>query len=156
TGRFRDIDRHSDSHRRESTQAQRNAPVAVHLMQRHRAARACAFVAQWFTDSIQARIIMRARSWVIVAVVGFVVMLLAYSTRPQVDPKAPWASGLIVIGPELPPEWNKMARTTSVRARLVPGGELTERVLKAISQADQAKSASLEKQLRPKLIELPL
>ena len=45
---------------------------------------------------------MRALSWAIVAAVGLGVMVTAYMTRAQVDPDATWASGLIVIGPELP------------------------------------------------------
>ena len=99
---------------------------------------------------------MKAWSWVVVAAIGFGVMVLAYATRAQADPKAPWASGLIVIGPELPAELNQMGRATPVRLRLLPAIEQTEAILAVIARVAKEKADQLELQLRPKLIVLPL
>jgi len=99
---------------------------------------------------------MRAWSWVVVAVVGFGVMLAAYTTRDEPDPRAPWATGLIVIGPELPADVAKIGRLTPVRVRLLPGLDRTEAMLTGIRLAAPEKAINLEKQLRPKLIVLAL
>ena len=99
---------------------------------------------------------MKAWTWVIFAAVGWGVMFTAYNTRAQLDPRAPWAFGMIVIGPELPPEITTTERATPSRLRLVPAGERTESILKVMNQVAKEKAANLELQLRPKLILLPL
>ena len=65
---------------------------------------------------------------------------------------APWASGLIAIGPELPADLPKIGRLTPVRLRLLPGLDRTELILNVMRQVAQDKAIGLEKQLRPKLI----
>src|SRR5271156_1301132 len=99
---------------------------------------------------------MKAWTWVIFAAVGWGVMFTAYNTRAQLDQRAPWANGVIVIGPQLPPEITPTERATPSRLRLVPAGELTQALLKVMNQLAKDKSANLEMQLRPKLILLPL
>lgn len=98
---------------------------------------------------------MRAWSWVLVAAVGWGVMLAAYTTRSQPGPKAPWAHGLVVIGPEVPAEIAQIGHATRVRLRFLPAIDRTEAILKAMSQVAKEKAANLESQLRPKLILLP-
>jgi hypothetical protein len=98
---------------------------------------------------------MKTLPWVIVAAAGFVIMLAAYTTRSVPDPTAPWASGLIVIGPELPGDVAKIGRHTPARLKLLPAANHTEAMLSAIKQAAPEKGSSLEKAIRPKLIELP-
>jgi hypothetical protein len=58
---------------------------------------------------------MRSWIWVIVSLLGFAVMLAAYTLRERVDDEAPWASGSIVIGPEASPE--DAARVGAIPAR---------------------------------------
>ena len=98
---------------------------------------------------------MRALSWVVVAAVGWRVMVAAYTSRAQPDPKAPWGHGLVVIGPELTAEVAHTGKVISVRVRLLPAIERTEAILKVMSQVATGKAANLESQLRPKLILLP-
>ena len=40
---------------------------------------------------------MKAWVWLIIASVGFAVMVWAYASREQIDDKAPWASGVIIM-----------------------------------------------------------
>jgi len=99
---------------------------------------------------------MKAWTWTLFAALGWGVMLTAYNTRAQPDRRAPWAYGLIVIGPQLPPDITLTERATPSRLRLVPAGERTESILKVMNQVAKDKVANLESQLRPKLILLPL
>src|SRR5271156_5014970 len=99
---------------------------------------------------------MKAWTWVIFAAVGWGVMFTAYNTRAQLDQRAPWANGVIVIGPQLPPEITPTERATPTRLRLVPAGGRTESILNVMNQVAKDKVANLELQLRPKLILLPL
>ncbi len=98
---------------------------------------------------------MRALSWTVVAALGLGVMVTAYMTRAQVDPDAPWASGIIAIGPELPVNLANVGHASRRRLRFLPAIERTETVLKVMTQVAKEKGAALEFQLRPKLIMLP-
>jgi hypothetical protein len=93
-----------------------------------------------------------------VAILGFGLMLLAYFSRPRLDPTAPWAYGVIVIGPESSAEQLPPGPTILARLRLLPGNERTEGLLRSIliGQATPAQSSRQQAQLRPKLICLPL
>src|SRR6516164_5118535 len=42
---------------------------------------------------------MKSWIWLIVAAVGWGIMLAGYSSRARLDPGAPWSSGFLVIGP---------------------------------------------------------
>jgi hypothetical protein len=99
---------------------------------------------------------MRAWTWVIFAAAGWGVMFTAFNTRAQLDSRSPWGYGLIVIGPQLPPEITPTERATPSRLRLVPAGGRTESILKVMNQVAKDKVADLEFQLRPKLILLAL
>ena len=41
----------------------------------------------------------RMPPWFLVAALGFGGMWWAFSARPRLDPRAPWGSGMLVIGP---------------------------------------------------------
>jgi hypothetical protein len=99
---------------------------------------------------------MKVWLWLVLAWVGLGVMVVSYTTRARPDPRAPWASGLIAIGPELPAEMAKTGRATRVRLRLLPANDRTEFILKAISMAEPTLAAPVEFALRPKLVVLPL
>jgi hypothetical protein len=99
---------------------------------------------------------MRAWSWPSLAVLGFGLMLVGYSNRPQVDPAAPWAYGFIVIGPKEPGEQPPTNTIIPTRVRLLPGKKSTEVLLQYLGEATPAQESPLQAQLRPKLIRLPL
>jgi len=99
---------------------------------------------------------MKARVWVIIASVGFVVMLAAYASRERIDSKAPWASGLIVISPEASAEKSWRAGAIPARLRLLSTSEIAELLLFATGDSAPAKALGVKGQVRVKLIELPL
>jgi hypothetical protein len=99
---------------------------------------------------------MKVWSCAVVAVLGFGLMLLAYFTRPPLDSTAPWAYGLIVVGPEASAEQPPPTPVISTRLRVLPGNERTEVLLNSLGQATPTQMSRLQVQLRPKLIPLPL
>jgi hypothetical protein len=98
---------------------------------------------------------MRAWIWAAAAASGFGLMLLAYSSRARPDPETPWAYGLIAIGPDGSGSGAPPFRTISTSLRLLPGGERTEMILRAVSKVMPAGATALQAQLQPKLILLP-
>jgi hypothetical protein len=83
-------------------------------------------------------------------------MLLAYLTRPALDPAARWAYGVIVIGTGASAEQPPPAPAIPTRLRLLSGNERTEVLLQSLGQTAAAPASHLEAQLRPKLISLAL
>jgi hypothetical protein len=83
-------------------------------------------------------------------------MLLGYSIRPALDPAAPWAHGLIIVGPEGSAEQSAPVPVIATRLQLLRGSERAELLLNALGQATPAQASRLNAQLRPKLIRLPL
>ncbi len=99
---------------------------------------------------------MKAWIWVIVAAAGFAVMLAAYASRERLDSTAPWASGLIVIGPEAPAEKGGQAGAIPARLRLLSSDDVAELLLFAMGDLAADKALGVKGQVRVKLIELPL
>jgi hypothetical protein len=102
------------------------------------------------------RLIIKAWIWVIVASVGFAVMVMAYSWRERVDQEAPWASGLIVISPEASAEKSALVGAISARLRLLSSSEIAEILLFVTGDLGAGKALGAKGQVRVKLIELPL
>jgi hypothetical protein len=99
---------------------------------------------------------MRIGAWFVVAVVGFGVMVAAYSLRPRPDPEGLWANGLMLVGP-VPTDTPELPRTSiPTSLRFLPGNVRTEFILKVVEQAKPAKTFELQALLRPKLILVPL
>ena len=92
----------------------------------------------------------------IVAAAGFAVMLAAYASRERGDSKAPWASGLIVIGPEGSAEKSGQAGAIPARLRLLSSSDVAELLLFAMGDQRPDKALGVKGQVRVKLIELPL
>jgi hypothetical protein len=99
---------------------------------------------------------MRAWFWVIIALVGFAMMLAAYSSREQVDPEAPWSSGLIVIGPTLSADKVVPAGAISARVRLLSASDAAELMLFGLGDLAPDKALGVKGQVRVKLIEVPV
>ena len=99
---------------------------------------------------------MKAWVWAIVASVGFAVMFWAYASRERIDDKAPWASGLIIMGAEAPAEKTALAGAIPARLRLLSSSDVAEILLFATGDAAPAKALGVKGQVRVKLIELPL
>jgi len=99
---------------------------------------------------------MKAWVWVIIASVGFAVMLAAHASRERIDSKAPWASGLIVISPEAPAEKSWHAGAIPARLRLLSSSAVAELLLFATGDLVPDKALGVKGQVRVKLIELPL
>src|SRR5215210_4722282 len=99
---------------------------------------------------------MRVWSWLVVAACGLGLMLLTSSAR--VRPKTPssWSHGLIVLGPDEPTDRSPPGEVIPARLRLLPGDERTEAILRSLGRAVPGQELSLQVQLRPKLIGLPL
>jgi hypothetical protein len=99
---------------------------------------------------------MKIWSRLVVAAVGFGVMLLAYSRRPEPDARSPWGQGLIAIGSGESASKDLPGRTIVTRLRLLPGNERTEALLAVLKKTASAELANLELQLKVRLIELSL
>jgi len=98
---------------------------------------------------------MRAWFWLFVAVLGFGMMSTAFFSRLKPDPQARWAYGCIAIGPEPADGQVLPGHATSVRLRLLPAIDRTERILDAMEKLAPDKTFNLQAQLRPMLIVLP-
>ncbi|MFI5459444.1 MAG: hypothetical protein ACHRXM_28805 [Isosphaerales bacterium] len=99
---------------------------------------------------------MKAWVWVIVASVGFAVMLAAYASRERIDFKAPWASGLIVISREAPAEKSWRGGAIPARLRLLSSNAVAELLLFATDDLAPDKALGVKGQVRVKVIEVPL
>ena len=99
---------------------------------------------------------MKAWVWVIIASVGFAVMLAAYASRERIDAKSPWASGLIIISPEASAEKSGPAGAIPARLRLLSSSDVAELLLFATGDLAPDKALGVKGQVRVKLIELPL
>jgi hypothetical protein len=99
---------------------------------------------------------MKAFVWMIIASVGFTVMLAAYASRERIDSKTTWASGLIVISPESSPDKSGLAEAIPARLRLLTTSEIAELLLFATGDSVPDKALAVKGQVRIKLIELPL
>ena len=99
---------------------------------------------------------MKALVWPIIASVGFAVMVWAYTSRDQIDDKTPWASGVIIMGSEMPVETNALAGAIPARLRLLSSSDVAEILLFLTGDAAPAKALAVKGQVRVKLIELPL
>jgi hypothetical protein len=97
---------------------------------------------------------MKAWVWVLVAAAGFTVMLLAYATREPIDSQERWATGLIVISPEVLAE--KIWLGIPARLRLLSSSDSAELLLFATGDSAPDKALKVKGQVRVKLIELPL
>jgi hypothetical protein len=98
---------------------------------------------------------MRISIWALGAVLGFGLMVLAYSSKPRPNAATPWALGLIAIGPEGGAHEPPPVEAIPTRLRFLPGSERVETMLEIIGRTARAQAAPLEAQLRPKLILLP-
>jgi hypothetical protein len=101
---------------------------------------------------------MRAWFWFVLAVLGFLLMSAAFYGRVQVNPHAPWAHGLIAIGPDRSGEMHAPAGVLEIpaRLRLLPAVKRIEALLEALEQGLPSKASSLKARLRPKLFALSL
>jgi hypothetical protein len=99
---------------------------------------------------------MRATSWLVVAVLGFGIMLGAYATRPRPTAGSPFAHGFLFVGPEPSKDTRLTGRVLPARLRLLPANDRAEAMLKAMERVVPDKSKRLQWELRRKLIVLPL
>jgi hypothetical protein len=125
---------------------------------------------------------MKAWIWLVVAAVGWAMMLGGYASRVRLDSSAPWSSGLIVIGPvagaknekgsgksaaektaspnattpATPTEEAVFPDAIPVRVRLLSASDIAEVIM--IFSGDEApeKAVGTKARVRLKLIELPL
>jgi hypothetical protein len=98
----------------------------------------------------------RAWLWMVVAAVGWGVMFAAYTTRAKSDPKAPWAHGMLVIGPELPADLAQIGPVIKVGVRLADAADQTEAIIRGVSLLGNSGATGLKFQLRPKIILMPM
>jgi hypothetical protein len=99
---------------------------------------------------------MKPWVWLIIASVGFALMLGGYASREQIDEKTAWASGLIIMSPEAPAEKSTLAGVIPARLRLLSSSDVAEILLFATGDAAPAKALGVKGQVRTKLIEVPL
>jgi hypothetical protein len=99
---------------------------------------------------------MKAWVWMIIAVLGVAMMLGAYASRDRLDPQAPWASGLMVIGPTTSAENNPPAGAIPVRLRFLSSSDIAEMVLFASDDLAADKALGAKGQVRLKLVRAPL
>ncbi|QEH35728.1 hypothetical protein OJF2_42850 [Aquisphaera giovannonii] len=99
---------------------------------------------------------MRTWIWAIVAALGAGLMLAAYERGMRLDPGAPWAAGLMVVGDGEPAgELPEAARVVATRLRYLPSGEAVDPVVRVIGGKDEALTTRLKARLRPKVVGMP-
>jgi hypothetical protein len=108
------------------------------------------------SDFNHENIMKSAGLWLIVAAAGWGIMLAAYTTRARPDPKAPWAHGMLVIGPELPADLAQIGPVIKVVVRLAEAADQTEAIIRGASLIGNSGATELEFQLRPKIILIPM
>jgi hypothetical protein len=125
---------------------------------------------------------MKTLIWLVVAAVGWAMMLAGYSSRTRLDDSAPWSSGLIVIGPvpvaakekdggnpppekttspkaaapEAPAEEAAFPGAIPVRVRLLSTDFIAELIMMVSGDEAPDKAVGTKAQVRVKLIEVPL
>jgi hypothetical protein len=92
----------------------------------------------------------------IIAFVGFGVMVAAYTGRDQIDHTAPWASGFMVLSREPLVEKSASVGAIPARLRLLPSSDIAEMMLFGTGDLAGDKAIGVKSQVRVKLIELPL
>jgi len=109
---------------------------------------------------------MKPWIWLVVAAVGWSMMLAGYTSRARLDSSAPWSSGLIVIGPVetkgkggekgTPAEEGTLPGAIPVRLRLLSANDAAELLLIFLGDAAPERAIGTKAHVRVKLIELPL
>ena len=99
---------------------------------------------------------MRAWSWLVVAMLGFGIMVGAYATRPRPTAGSPFAHAFLFIGPEPSKGMRLSGRVLPARLRLLPANDRALVMLKAMELVMPEKSRRLQWELCRKLIVLPL
>jgi hypothetical protein len=99
---------------------------------------------------------MKAWVWVIIALIGFAVMLGAYASRERNNSDAPWSEGLIVMSREASAEKVRRAGAIPARLRLLSSSDVAEMLLFATGDLVPDKALGVKGQVRVKLIGLPL
>jgi hypothetical protein len=123
---------------------------------------------------------MKPWIWLVVAAVGWAMMLAGYTSRARLDSSAPWSSGLIVIGPvatkeksggkpaeetttspkvttlETPAQEGAFPGAIPVRLRLLSANNVAELLLIFMGDEAPNRGVGTKAQVRVKLIELPL
>lgn len=109
---------------------------------------------------------MKILAWLVVTVVGYGLMIHAYRSRIQPDPAIPWSNGLIIVVREGAEGESPVGHALNTRLRLLPASDRAEAILAALAPRSRAAakketeasksaaslSASLQEQLRVKLI----
>ncbi len=122
---------------------------------------------------------MKSWIWLIVAAVGWALMLASYTSQSRLDPSAPWSSGSIVIGPvvthekesskpagkttttpkapapESPAEEGSFPGAIPVRLRLLSANDFAETILNMAGDEAPEKAVGTKAHVRLKLIEVP-
>jgi hypothetical protein len=99
---------------------------------------------------------MKAWGWMIIAILGIAMMVGAYASRDRLDPQAPWASGLLAIGPASDVEAKPPAGAIPVRVRLLSSSDVAEMVLFVSGDLAPDKALGAKGQVRAKLVQTPL
>jgi hypothetical protein len=99
---------------------------------------------------------MRTWAWAVLAAAGLGFMLLTYHEWVRTDPEAPGAFGLLFVGDGEPAGKLEVGTVVSTRLRYLPVDPTVEAMLKGAQTAMASGARSIEAQVRPKLIELPV
>ena len=99
---------------------------------------------------------MRPWIWAVLAAAGLGLMLMSYQQWVRGDPEAPGAFGLLFVGDGEPASKVDVGTTSSTRLRYLPVDSTVEAMLKGVQTAMANGARSVEAQVRPKLIELPV
>ena len=124
---------------------------------------------------------MKPWIWLVVAAVGWAMMLAGYSSRAPLDRSAPCSSGRIMIGPvpaqtkekagakpaektpatpkaapEMPAEEGAFPGAIPIRVRLLSANDVAETILNMAGDEAFDKAIGTKAQVRLKLIEVPL
>ena len=90
------------------------------------------------------------------AAVGLGLMLMSYHQWVRGDPDAPGAFGFLFVGDGAARRKVDVGTTSSTRLRYLPVDSTVEAMLKGVQTAMANGARSIEAQVRPKLIELPV
>ena len=98
---------------------------------------------------------MKSWIWLVLAVLGLALMVIAYQRGIRTDPQAPWARGFLCIGKGEVETPLAVETHFSTRLRLLPAGPMAQALIESTKATKAGSKAFVEAELRPRLIELP-
>ncbi len=98
---------------------------------------------------------MRTLAWGVLAAVGVALMVATHRDRMAIDGDAPWATALMVVGDQKPPDAPEGVKSLRAWAVATPASDVARAVAKALSGGREKVAELMTIAASPKLVALP-